>query len=599
MRTGIVFKLFLLTSALCLFILAVIFVGQTVFFKQFYVNKKVDNIQASLQSFETAYANSGGDTHAIDKLEEEFYRKHNTWITTVDKLGNLKGTDDFYIEVKLDPDQDHSIAGETITVPLYSLVGAEEISKKNPFLREGERVILNGITVDSAAVTYRVGLGNGNIAWENQQMAKKEHEIIPSFDNPAEEHEEFPSYFLYGHITKVQLPDGNRASRFVYSNHLFIDRVKEFQANLLLGKEKKQPVGLQMIDYEENDVKYKIMIDPIIVGGEPAYVIAMTSLQPVDEAVQMIQAYYVYLILFVMILILLLSFYYSKRIARPLLLINRTTKKIAALDFSEKISIASKDEIGDLSQTINELSDTLHSHIKQLRQDIEKEKQLENTRKEFIAGVSHELKTPLSVIKSCISIVRDGVASHKREHYLEAMENEVNRMDMLIVDMLELAKFESGTYKLKLDAFFIDTVIRQICQQLSLELDKKQLQLHTDLAPVEVIANQHRIEQVITNFLTNAIRYSPEKESISITAMEEEGSVKVCVENKGVHIEKQHLEKIWGRFYRGEPSRQRSKGGTGLGLAICKKILDLHGAAYGVANTAEGVLFYFYLPKKV
>ena len=126
---------------------------------------------------------------------------------------------------------------------------------------------------------------------------------------------------------------------------------------------------------------------------------------------------------------------------------------MADLDFSEKIPITTKDEIGDLSRNINELSERLHSHILRLEQDIEKEKRLENTRKEFISGVSHELKTPLSVIQSCLAIMKDGVASHKRDYYFKAMEDEVKRMDLLIVDMLELAKYESGTYTMDMDSF--------------------------------------------------------------------------------------------------------------------------------------------------
>ncbi|MFK4289207.1 signal transduction histidine kinase [Bacillus sp. RC240] len=241
----------------------------------------------------------------------------------------------------------------------------------------------------------------------------------------------------------------------------------------------------------------------------------------------------------------------------------------------------------------------MHSYINQLQQDIEKEKQLENTRKEFIAGVSHELKTPLSIMKSCISILEDGVASNKKDYYFKAMSKEVDKMDMLIIDMLELAKFESGTYKMEMDVFHIDEMIDYICEQLTSDITAKQLHVHKQLSKTEVVANPHRIEQVVTNFITNAIRYTPEQENIIISTIEENERVKVCVENKGAHIELEHLEKIWDRFYRGDTSRQRSKGGTGLGLAISKNILELHGAEYGVLNTEDGVLFFFYLNKNV
>ena len=202
-------------------------------------------------------------------------------------------------------------------------------------------------------------------------------------------------------------------------------------------------------------------------------------------------------------------------------------------------------------------------------------------------------------MKSCISILKDGVASHKKEYYFEAMEKEVDKMDMLIVDMLELAKFESGTYKMKMDTFHIDQAIEHICDQLSMEINNKQLNVHKKLSRVKVLANQHRIEQVITNFITNAIRHTPEKETIMIFTAEENERVKVCVKNKGSHIPEEQLDKIWERFYRGDTFRQRSKDGTGLGLAISKNILDLHDVRYGVYNTEDGVLFYFYLNKTV
>lgn len=605
MKRGIVFKLFFLTTGLCVLILAAIFVGQTIFFKQFYLNKKVGDMKAALQSYQQDYLKNAGNGQAVARLEQEFYQKHNTWMTVLDAMGNLKYTDDFYMEVRLERSDTPALSNKTVIIPLYSVMNVEDFNNDNLFLatwiKEGESIAIEGLMMKNQLVAQRMASDRSNLREENRlenhQMVNKEYKVVPRFENPTKYHEKYPSVLVYGTITKVQTPEGAGVSR--YTNHLFLDRVKAFQADLLYGDYDSNANASQIMDFEENHVKYKMFVDRIEdKTGNPAYMVAVTSLQPVNEAAGVMQDYYIYIIIATLLLVLLASFYYSRRIARPLLRINHTTQKMAGLDFSEKIPITTKDEIGDLSRNINELSDRLHSYIDQLQQDIEKEKQLENTRKEFISGVSHELKTPLSVIQSCISILKDGVASHKRDYYFEAMENEVKKMDLLIVDMLELAKYESGTYKMKTDSFYIDTVIEQICRKLHLEIEKKQLRLHMQVAPVEVSANQHRIEQVLLNFMTNAIRYTPEQESILISTIEERDTVKVSIENKGVHIPEGQLAKIWDRFYRGESSRQRSTGGTGLGLAISKKILDLHNVQYGVTNTDEGVIFFFHLNKK-
>ncbi|MGE7875582.1 ATP-binding protein [Bacillus paramycoides] len=621
MKRGIVLKLFMLTTVLCMSILATIFVGQTIFFKQFYANKKVDNIKTNMKSFETDYLNSKGNSQVIQKLEQDFYREHNTWIITLDGNGNLKTANDFYIEVKLDQskNKESQFANSTITIPLYNFKVADDHTRKisNEIFPLGETVILQGIEKNATFIPFFASFKTATPNLINPALDKKINEIgqelknkykyssKEDFEKEKLEHkkeldEQVPQKYIEGKITKVQFPDDSTQSNFVYTNNLFMERIQEFQADLLLNEENTNYDSLQEINYEQNDIKYKLIIKPIKEkNGAITYIFSMTSLQPVDEAVQMIKEYYVYIVMFVLLLIFLASFYYSKKIAKPLLQINKTTKKIANLDFSERVPVMSKDEIGDLSQNINLLSNTLHSHIKQLQRDIEKEKQLENTRKEFISGVSHELKTPLSIMKSCISILKDGVASHKKEYYFKAMEKEVDKMDMLIVDMLELAKFESGTYKMQMDVFCIEKAITHICEQLSLEITKKQLYVHTHLAATEVIANYHRIEQVLTNFITNAIRYTPEKENIIISTIDEANRIKVCIENKGAHIEEDQLDKIWDRFYRVDTARQRSQGGTGLGLAISKNILELHGVEYGVQNTVDGVLFYFYLHKKV
>ncbi|PQQ47000.1 sensor histidine kinase [Bacillus thuringiensis] len=617
MKKGIVLKLFMLTTALCMLILATIFIGQTIFFKQYYANRKVNDMKTNMKSFEKKYLNSGDNVQAIQKLEQDFYQENNALITILDSNANLKYANDFYVEVKVDNSNEKELDNKLLTIPLYNLISIEDISIKK--LPVGVRIYGYGIKKNPTAVPYELGRENSGLPWKNEQIsikmdgifskeierlneihAKEKSSRVLSKAPTLNEKNDFPIVFFNGEITKIQIPDRNETSTTIYKNELFMKNIREFQMNLLFNESKNHYDSLQTLDYENNEIKYKLLIEPIKEkDGSTTYIFLMASLQPVDEAVQMVKDYYLYIFVFVVLLIFLSSFYYSKQIAKPLLQINNTTKKIANLDFSEKIPITSKDEIGDLSKNINTLSNTLDVHINQLQQDIEKEKQLENTRKEFIAGVSHELKTPLSIMKSCLSILKDGVANHKKDYYFEAMEKEVDKMDLMIVDMLELAKFESGTYKMKIDAFYIDQVIEHICEQLSLEIERKQLNVHKKLSKCEVLANQHRIEQVITNFITNAIRYTPEKEKIFISTIEGNENVKVCVENKGAYIEQENLDKIWERFYRGDTSRHRSKGGTGLGLAISKNILDLHGVRYGVSNTDDGVLFFFYLNKNV
>ncbi|MBE7125400.1 sensor histidine kinase [Bacillus mycoides] len=616
MRKGIVLKLFTLTTALCMLILATIFIGQTIFFKQYYANRKVEDIKVNLNSFEKNYLNYVGNAEGIQKLEQDFLRENNTWITILDQNGNLKHVDDFYFEVTIDRRQQKSFGQQIFKIPLGNLVNIEEIDNKLSEKFLGQEIYFSGVRKEESFIPFSFSLGKQNLSGSNKPLEKAFNEKMIKLDQEkkkaAEEQvvkEKKPAVqeqaaqeldaFIVGRVTKVQFPDVKGPVNPIYKNSLFLDSIKEFQTDLLLKENNHIQYSTQIMDYEKNDIKYKLLIKPKKEkDGSVTYIYAMASLQPVDEAVQMVQDYYIYIVAFVVILIFLASFYYSKQIAKPLLKINDTTKKIAHLDFTEKIPITSKDEIGDLSQNINTLSNKLHSHIGQLEQDIEKERKLENTRKEFIAGVSHELKTPLSIMKSCISILKDGVAEHKKDYYFQAMEKEVDKMDILILDMLELAKFESGTYNMKMDSFYIDGVIEEICEQLSAEIEKKELSVHKHICPAEVVGNQNRIEQVIVNFITNAIRYTPEKEDIIISTIDGKDHIKVCIENKGAHIEEEQLDKIWDRFYRVDAARKRSQGGTGLGLAISKNILELHDAEYGVKNTEDGVLFYFYLPKK-
>lgn len=158
-------------------------------------------------------------------------------------------------------------------------------------------------------------------------------------------------------------------------------------------------------------------------------------------------------------------------------------------------------------------------------------------------------------------------------------------MNVLINEMLNLAKYESGTYQIQIEQVNIGDLIQKIQKDLQVQTDEKSLQIKLNIDNVCVKGKRNLLEQVITNLFTNAILYTDAKQTIMIDVKEEQHNVYIGFENKGVHIEEENIDKVWGQFYRGDKSRKRVSGGTGLGLSIVKNIFDLHGAEHGVTNT--------------
>ncbi|MBA5850286.1 two-component sensor histidine kinase [Clostridium sp. cel8] len=331
-------------------------------------------------------------------------------------------------------------------------------------------------------------------------------------------------------------------------------------------------------------------------------IFALISLQPVREASSVIKQFYVYFYIAAIVIIILLSLIYTKMVSKPLVKMNSIAKKIASLDFSEKCDIKSEDEIGNLSNTLNFLSCNLNKALtslkeanKKLEYDIEKEQKLERLRKDFINAVSHELKTPISLIGGYAEGLKDGIfESEKKDYYIDIIIDESKKMNNLVNDMLNLSHLESGNFKLNREKFYIDELINSVVNEFSVIMENKDITFESNiLKKIPVYADWDMIEQVITNFLTNAIRYTASGGKIFFSTEKKDDYVIVSVENTGSHIPENEIDKVWTNFYKVDKSRSRKLGGTGLGLAIVKNILTLHNYDYGVKNTEVGVKFYF------
>ncbi|MEK4932111.1 MULTISPECIES: sensor histidine kinase [Bacillus] len=596
---SIVFKLFLLTSTLFTIIFLLFFLGQSLFLEKFYINKKVKTVQTAFEKFVDNYEKSDQGFEETRKLKQEFHDKTNAEIQFLDSNGIIKSENSFYIDV-INPNNN-----KTYSIPLNNLLTPEEYNKfANLGLKKDGIIYVDGLLQPNNIITPQELITN-NTRWENEQFNSdfqsisgnpSKNKLKNRYDNTGS-----PIHFT-GVISKLQLPSKTEVR--LAKDFETLQAVQYFARTIRQGTSNSNQLNTYILDSGEN-IKNSVFVKPIMKNGEiKEYAFAIASLQPVNEAMLVLKDYYVYALIIVFLVIILLSFYYSKIIVKPLIKINRVTKKMANFDFSEKLPVTADDEIGGLSSSINTLSVNLKDRIDRLnvantklQQDIERERQLEKTRKEFISGVSHELKTPLSVIRSFAEGIQDGV-SKDTTYYTNVILEETDNMNRLIVEMLELAKLESGTYKLEISTFSIGELIQQIYTKLLFSMEEKHLQvdIHAD-SSLFVKANRSRIEQVVVNLLSNAIRYTPDGEKIHVSVVETEDTVKIEIENTGNPIPEESLEKIWDRFYRLDASRSRHTGGTGLGLSIVKNILDLHHAEYGVYNTTNSVVFYFNLQK--
>ena len=336
-------------------------------------------------------------------------------------------------------------------------------------------------------------------------------------------------------------------------------------------------------------------------------VYAFSSLQPVNEAVQVIKEFYLYFYIGALVVIIFLSLIYSNMIAKPLIKITNTAAKMAKLNFTEKCEVKSEDEIGNLAASLNLLSENLNESLtslkdanSQLEKDIEKEKKLTEMRKDFVASVSHELKTPITLIEGYTLALNDDVLEGaEKQYFIDVIMDESRKMNNLVSDMLNLSQLESGNFKLVKEEFFLDELVIPVTKKYLSLLNEKNIKLELNLIPnIKVNADWTRIEQVLTNYMTNAIRHTYEGGVITVKMVNGEDIICVEVENSGNGIDAAETDKIWDNFYKIDKSRTRKLGGTGLGLSIVKNIILLHGGSCGVANTENGVKFYFILTKQ-
>ena len=317
------------------------------------------------------------------------------------------------------------------------------------------------------------------------------------------------------------------------------------------------------------------------------YLFVNSPLEPVDSIVSIFTRQYTFYTAGAIVLASIIALYISSRLTKPIVDMNKEALKLAAADYSASFSGGEFTETRELADTLNAANDKL-SKIDELRRDL-------------IANVSHDIRTPLTDIRAYAEMILDisGDDPKKRAKHLDVIIRETDYMNRLVNDMSELSKMQSGNYELSRENIDIAELIKEIAELDAPLLEAGKINLVMEVGDsLTAYADEIKISQVIANYFSNAIKHSPEGGTITVRAWmkEDEETIRVEVSDEGEGISKEELPYIWDRYQKSSKSFSRNQTSTGLGLAIVKAILDSHGALYGVdTEKGKGSTFWFEL----
>jgi signal transduction histidine kinase len=613
---SIVLKMFTITFISIISLITIIFVVQSVYITRYYKIRKIDNIIKNINNFSSQYNNENWSYEELARQIKKFEGRNNVTL----KINGIGLTDiqreDYIITLLLDNNSYYDI-----------YLSKQELLKIfNGDMPKEKQILYIEAVMDHSEIIYATKINNyqlDNLIEENLYSNYSGNAIIINIDNVMESilKQSSTNIELQGTESIIYVPELqgtesniNATGKQGTESDINATVIEEIESNII-GTQIQGDVidinGPYNHYTKQNDVYYSISDMPFInikevsfiklfeQDGKKHFIEVHASLQPVGEVISILSDYYIIFYLLAIIVSLLIALIYSRLISYPLLKLSSVADKMANMDFSIKSTIKRNDELGTLSNSLNILSTNLDEALSSLKEankqlviDMQKEKKQEKIRKEFVANISHELKTPLGIIKGFAEGIKDGIKKEKTDYYLDVILDETQKMNTLIYDMLELSKIEAKKIEGK-EEFNIKKLINRAVSVLEIPINNKSLNIVINGDFGKVIGTKFQIDQVIINLVSNAVKYCNDKTDIIITGEIKDGYNYIYIYNEGNQLSKQEMESIWLRFYKIDKSHHRESGGTGLGLAIVKAILEAHSSDYGVMNKDDGVVFYF------
>lgn len=407
----------------------------------------------------------------------------------------------------------------------------------------------------------------------------------------AETWSENETITVYAGHNEISLFDENSSVR--YNGKQYQNSVELLKA---VGKGKDQESIVELIEFKSMTMRV-----PNENGETETYTVLLAIAHyPLRAAAEKLTPVYIWTFALVMAMMMAVVFVIYSNLCQPL-------SKLEDGFFGmvrERRSWAEPERLAQrmegMEGTVKERNDQLRkkeNEISRLQQSVAFAQKAEENRRQMVSALAHELKTPLAIISGYTEGLQENIAEEKREQYLKTILSETGKMDALVMQMLELSRLEAGRVTLARDAFDLTVMIRDVFQKLEREAGQRGLQVELpENDGMIVYADEGRIEQVVRNLASNAVRYSREGGHVRVRTAFMPGYVEMRIYNDAEPFSREELEKVWEVFYRRDGARHGK--GTGLGLAITKNIVQLHGGSCGVANAAKGVEFWIRIPQK-
>ena len=354
------------------------------------------------------------------------------------------------------------------------------------------------------------------------------------------------------------------------------------------------------------DAEYLVLYGTLSNGN---LVLMRSALESIRESAKTSNQFLLYVGILAIAVSTVVSVFISKRITDPILELTEISKHMTQLEFEVCYTPKGKrrNEIDELGTHMNEMSQALEHTISELKSannqlllDIEKKTQIDRQRKEFLSNVSHELKTPLALIQGYAEGLKECINddAQSRDFYCEVIMDEADKMNQMVKKLLTLNQLESGNETITMERFDVTELIRGVLHSVDILIGQSGITVtECPAVPIYVWADEFMTEEVVTNYLSNAIHYAGGKKEISIRCREQEKNVRISVFNTGDPIPEEDIDKIWSKFYKVDKARTREYGGSGIGLSIVKAIMDSFHQQCGVINHEDGVEFWFELEK--